>query len=44
VLLGQHCLVLDKRDAVFAAMEAGGGLMVPTPTNAPPMPDQHRTV
>ena len=44
VLLGQLCLVLDKRDAVFAAMEAGGGLMVPAPTNAPPMPDQHHAV
>jgi hypothetical protein len=30
----QLCLVLDKRDAAFAAMEAGGGLRVPTPTNA----------
>ena len=41
VLLGQLCLVLDKRDAAFALMEAGGGLVVPAPTNAVPMPNQH---
>ena len=41
VLLGQLCLVLDKRDAAFAA---GGGLIVSAPTNAPPMPDQHHGV
>jgi hypothetical protein len=41
VLLGQLCLVLDKRDAAFEAMEAGGGLVVPAPTNGMPMPSQH---
>ena len=44
VLLGQLCLVLDKRDAAFEAMEAGGGLVVPAPTNGMPMPNQHYVV